>query len=315
MPALRLPLLALLAAAVVPVQAATTRALPAWVCSSNDTIFRTGLEAGDAVPHDPSGGSGGLAPGDTTRTVGIPGLGNGMQTYFVHVPPDYTPSRPWPLMIVLHGTAPNSGTPPNAASYAQATRDSWIATADAGHFLVAAPIANDVQPGYVSWLVPPRAGPTDYTLIGAILTDMGSAYNIERTRLYGWGFSAGGHVMHDLALNNANGPGLNPGNLAGYGVSAGALAGLACAGDSDAQCNARLAAMPRHIPFDLHVGHVDNPTLSYVRADKDRFVAQGFGLGTEFWYTVFVDAGGGHTYTTAHLDAIWAHLCPYAVTP
>jgi poly(3-hydroxybutyrate) depolymerase len=295
---------------------ATTRALPAWVCNSPDTIFRTAHEGVDYVPHDASGGSGGAAPGNVVRSVTVVGLGFGVHNYYVHVPPDYTPTRPWPLIVLLHGTAPNSATPPNADSYAQATRDSWVTASDAGHFLVAAPVADDVQPGYVSWLVPPHAGPTDYDLIGAVLADMQVAYNIERTRRYGWGFSSGGHVMYDLAINNAGGPGLNPDNLAGFGISAGALAGLACAGLTDTQCNQAIDAMPRRIPFDIHVGHSDNPTHTYALADRDRFVARGWTLGTEFYYTAFTDGSpaGGHTYTTAHLNAIWSHLCPWAVT-
>jgi hypothetical protein len=54
----------------------------------------------------------------------------------------------------------------------------------------------------VSWLVPPTSGPSDYDMFARrSRNDLESAYNIERTRIYGWGFSAGAHVMHDLAIN------------------------------------------------------------------------------------------------------------------
>ena len=311
----------LCALAMASAQAATTVHLPTWTCSSPDTLFRSGYEAGEIVPHDASNGSGGVYPGNTTRSLSIAGLGSGMQTYYLHVPPDYTPGRAWPLIIVLHGTAPNSATPPNADSYAQATRDSWVTTADAGHFLVAAPVANDAVGAAVSWLVPPRSGPTDYNLFAAIRADMQTAYNIERTRLYGWGFSSGGSVMHDLAINNYGIPGgLDANSMAAYAVNAGPLAALACYGVSDATCNQELMAMPRRPPFDLHVGHVDtdgNNTLNAMRADKTRFIAHGWVLNTDFYYTEFSDGSppGGHTYTTAQLSQIWTNLCRWAVVP
>ncbi len=85
----------LLSAIVSKAEAATGVVLPPWVCAQTDTVFLGGFEAGEqAVPHDPSLGSGGAYPGNRTRTVTVPGYGS--HTYYLHVPDDYSPARSWP---------------------------------------------------------------------------------------------------------------------------------------------------------------------------------------------------------------------------
>jgi len=285
--------------------------LPAWVCAHPDAIYVNGFEAGQiAVPHDPSHGSGGAYPGDRSRTLHIAGLGSGTQTYYLYVPSDYTPARSWPLVVALHGVAPYPG-----ATYASDVRDAWVPAAAAGHFIVAAPVGNDViysngQPYAVSWLVPPAPSPNDYDLFAAVRADLEGAYNIERTRLYGWGFSAGGHVMHALGVNRYSSV-FNASTMAGYSISAGNLAGMACANLTGTECSQLLAHLPRKIPVDMHIGNGD-PRYQDVVNDYDRFVAEGWGDGQTIFYTIFV---GGHTYSTTDLQQAWGNLCRQAVIP
>jgi hypothetical protein len=291
--------------------AASTVTLPAWVCAHPDAIFANGYEAGqDVVPSDPSRGAGG-AIGSTTRTVHVSGLGTGTQTYFLYVPVGYTPQRAWPLMLALHGYAPYG----YAGLYASNVRDDWSGPAYAGKFIVAAPVADEViyqsgQPYGVTWMVPPTSGANDYDLFAAIRADVEGAYNIERTRIYGWGFSAGAHVMHDLGVNTYSAA-FNASTMAAYGVSAGDLAGLACAGLTDAQCNAELAGLPRRIPLDIHIGTSD-PNYVDASSDHSRFLAQGWSNAQTIFYTAF---SGGHEYTVGQLGEIWQNLCPSAVVP
>ncbi len=286
--------------------------LPAWVCAQPDAIFVSGFEPGEiAVPHAPSNGSGGAYPGSLSRTLHIAGLGTGTQTYYLYVPSNYTPSRSWPLILVLDGVAPEG----SQNSYASTTRNDWTTIANAGQFIVAAPVADEIipenpPPNAVSWLVPPTSGPNDYDLFAAIRADLQNTYNIEETRIYGWGFSAGGMVMHDLGINTYSSA-FNASTMAAYGVSAGDLAGLACEGLSDTQCNTALATLPRKIPVDIHIGTGD-PNYPYAQSDHTRFLAQGWGDGQTIFYTTF---NGGHTYSIADLQQIWTHLCPNAVTP
>jgi poly(3-hydroxybutyrate) depolymerase len=291
-------------------EGAQTVALPAWVCAHPDAVFAGGFQAGqNAVPHDPSQGSGGGYPGNRTRHLHIAGLGSGTQTYYLYLPANYTPARSWPLLFALHGVAPNDG-----GSYAADVRDTWATVASAAGFVVVAPVADEVvnvggQSG-ITWSVPPGSGPTDYDLFAAIRTDVEGAYNIERTRRYGWGFSAGAHVMHDLGVNQYSSA-FNASTMAGYGAAGGDLAGLACEGLSDAGCSQLLASLPRKIPVDIHIGTAD-PNYTYAQSDAVRFLAQGWVTGQTFFWTAF---SGGHNYTPTDLQQVWNNLCPNAVVP
>jgi predicted esterase len=296
----------------LPVDAATSVTLPALVCAPPGTVFVDKFDAGSTVLQDPSNGNGGLFPGKQSRNVHVAYLGTGTQTYYLYLPSDYTPMRSWPLLLVLHGVAPYG----SQNNYASTTRDNWIAAATAGHFIVAAPVANEIyydnnfQPYAVSWLVPPTSGPSDYDMFAAIRADLESAYNIERTRIYGWGFSAGAHVMHDLAINTYSAA-FNASTMAAYGVSAGVLQGLACPGPTDAGCAPLLAGLPRRIPVDIHIGTSD-PNYAQAVADHALFLTQGW---TDVQTIHYVEFSGGHTYTIAQLSTIWNNLCPNAVTP
>jgi predicted esterase len=310
---LRLSILAaaLLAGAPTAALATTSVTLPDWACSRPDTVYADAFDAAQAVvPNDPSSGSGGAYPGAITRSVHVAGLGIGTQNYYVYVPADYTPARTWPLLLALHGVAPLG----SADSYAETTRDNWAQIAAAAGFIVAAPVADKViysNGTYaVSWLVPPSAGATDYDLFAAVRADLESAYNIERTRIYGWGFSAGGHVMHDLGVNQYS-TAFNAATMAAYGVSGGDLAGLACVGYTDAGCTSLLNSLPRRIPVDIHVGNTD-PNYAAAANDHTRFLAAGWADAATVYYTVFA---GGHTYTIEQLGQVWSNLCPNAVTP
>jgi poly(3-hydroxybutyrate) depolymerase len=309
---LRSALPLLLAIVTGPAAAATSATLPAWVCAQPDTIFASAFDLSTgAVPHEPSLGSGGDYPGSQMRTLHIAGLGSGTQDYYVYVPDDYTPARSWPLLLALHGFVQYGTADANAATI----RDNWILAANAGGFIVAAPVADDViyqngSPYAVSWLVPPTQGPNDYDLFAAVREDMEGAYNIERTRIYGWGFSAGGHVMHDLGVNQHS-TAFNASTMAAYSVSGADLAALACADVSDSGCSNLLAQLPRKIPVDIHIGNSD-PNYPYAKSDHLRFVAEGWVNHQTISYSVFV---GGHTYTIDQLGDIWGFLCPNAVTP
>jgi len=288
--------------------AAQTVNLPDWVCSEPDVVFNGAFDtAAAAIPHDPSGGSGG-AVGSVTRTVHVAGLGSGTQGYYLYVPADYTPARSWPLVLALHGVAPYPGN-----TYAAMIRDDWVSAASANGFIVVAPVAHEQVDVYgspgVTWLRPPFE-PNDYDEFAAIRADLESTYNIERTRIYGWGFSAGGHVMHDLGVNQHS-TAFNASTMAAYSVSGADLAALACADVSDAGCSNLLAQLPRKIPVDIHIGNSD-PNYPYAKSDHLRFVAEGWVNHQTISYSVFV---GGHTYTIDQLGDIWGFLCPNAVTP
>lgn len=294
------------ALAAAPVSAASTVVLPAWVCDTPDTIFRSGFEEEVIVPHDPSNGSGGAATSDQTLVVAVPGFGN--HSYQLHLPTGYTPSRPWPLLIALHG----AGGPGTAPAAAAAVRDEWAPIADANGFVVAAPVASGGSGG---WTAPANGAdvPTDYEAIAAVRDDVEAKFNVERTRRYLWGYSAGGHIAHDLVQNGW--AGFDASTVAAYAVSAGALSAVTCDVTqpqiySRPTCNALLGSQPRRAHVLLRIGNSDSPTLiTQVQTDRNRFTANGWVLNTNVFYTTFV---GGHVYAGT-LAPVWPKLCPVAV--
>lgn len=282
--------------------AVTGSVLPAWVCAHPDTIFVSGFEAGEQVlANYPTHGSSGAYPGKVTQTLMVAGMGT--QTYYLYIPTHYTPSRAWPLMLALHG----AGGPGTSDSAARQVRSDWTALAEAQGFIVVSPVGSSSQGG---WIEPDLngQGPSDYGAIAGIVAAVGAAYNIESSRKYAWGYSAGGIILHDIVLTGW--VGLNADSFAGYAVTGAALAGCP-------YYNVVQSCVPAHatriIPLDIHIGNADPIyTQGYAASDENKFLAAGWGLGTTLHDTIF---NGGHTYSATHLAQVWTNLCPNAVVP
>lgn len=279
--------------------AATAVRLPGWVCTQPDAIFISGFQPQEPRVQLPSSGSGGSHPGEVMRTVTVSGMG--ARNYYLYVPTSYSATRPLPLVFALHGGA---GSPAHAVTSAKAVRTAWRPLAEQQQFIVAAPVASGANGG---WTAPPGA-PTDYNVFAAVLADVQAAYNIDVSRRIGWGFSAGGHVMHDLVLGPYSSE-IYIDTFAAYAVSAGALAAFACS--SPASCVNLVASATRTIPLDIHVGSSD-PWQPHADYDHSLFLAHGWSLDNTLWFTEFA---GGHNYTTAHLAEIWNNLCPFQTLP
>lgn len=294
-PAVFRPALVLLALLPVVAIAGTIR-LPGSLCPGSNPTFRSGFEVNESIPLVPSNGSGGVSPGNVTRTVNVPGFGN--RTFYLRLPPGYTTQQTWPLLIALHGT---SGSPANAVVYAQQVRSDWSSWADSRGFIVLAPVGNSVQGGWGT------SG--DIEEIAAALDDTLARYNVELSRLYLWGFSAGAHFGHSIALGNTS-------VFAAYGVSAGSLEMHACTDDGSwpPTCAALLAGTQPKIPVDIHIGTSDplmQPPYTST-GDPQRFRNGGWRDNDTLFVRQFV---GGHNYTVTHLGEIWKNLCPFAQVP
>jgi poly(3-hydroxybutyrate) depolymerase len=276
-------------------QAATTVPLPGWICGSTDTVFRSGFETAEMIPHDPSNGSGGAYPGNQTRVITVPNVGN--RTFYLRLPPNYTPSRSWPLLLALHGATGSFATAPAAA---QQVRTDWSGWSDGSGFIVLAPVATGTQGGWNP--------DVDIPTMSAALDDTVARYNVEQSRIDLWGYSAGAHVAHALALNNTD-------YFAAYGVSAGSLEAYACTDDGSypPTCSALLSGAQPKIPVDIHLGNQDPLYTTYGAGnDPARFQAGGWVLNQNLFYTLFV---GGHTYNVTQLGEIWNNICPFALGP
>lgn len=295
LPCPRLPVVLFLVLLPAAAQAASTVRLPPSMCPTSDGIFRDGFEVPASVPSDPSNGSGGAYPGDVTRTIAVAGIGT--RSYYLHLPAGYTPTRSWPLLLALRGAV----APGSMSSAAQQIRGNWSSASDGRGFIVLAPVGNSTQGGWGA------AG--DGAEISTALDDAFASYNVERSRVYLWGFSAGAHYGHALALNNTD-------FFAAYGVSAGSLEQYACTdnGSYPPTCAALLSAAQPKIPVDIRLGTGD-PLASppYTAAgDPQRFRDRGWVDGQTLFYAPF---NGGHTYTVAQLGQIWNNLCPFALGP
>jgi poly(3-hydroxybutyrate) depolymerase len=133
--------------------------------------------------------------------IAVPGFENdpiyGSKTAFVYIPSNYQATRPTPLFILLHGSA---GNPTMAIGQASQLRGLWAGAAEAGGFVIAVPAASG---GQGSWIAPVNETdtPSDYDVIQALAERIARDHNIDPARRYLWGFSAGGHVTIDIALN------------------------------------------------------------------------------------------------------------------
>jgi poly(3-hydroxybutyrate) depolymerase len=242
-------------------------------------------QGGGSTGGNPSNGSGGAAPGNQTRSVTVSGLGT--HDYYLYIPSSYSPGTAMPVLFGFHG-AGGTGTAPAAA---QQVRNDWATVAATEGFIVIAQAATGSGGGWV-----PN---NDAAILNAIISDAFGAYNIEQNRIYMWGFSAGGHFAHALALNNPN-------YFAGYGVSAGALQALAGTSAPADSLVSPISTTGRRIPVHLYVGSTDSVVPpSVVQSDRNNFQSNGWALGTNLWYTEF---SGGHTYATSHLSAIWNNI-------
>ena len=288
-----LPILLLLCGPVISI-AASTVPLPASLCDA-DVVFASGFETTAPIPTNPSNGSGGLYPGGQTRVVNVPGFG--AHIVYLYVPTIYSPTRALPLLLAMHGTTGNSASAPAAA---QQVRDDWSGIAESGGFIVVAPAASGANGS--------REPAIDIPALFAIIQDTESRYDIERARIDMWGYSAGGHLAHALALENTD-------FFAAYGVSAGSLTQYACSdsGDPPPSCAALLSAAQPKIPVDIHIGYND-PLYLFLGADEDdsRFEAGGWVPEQTLFWRPFL---GGHEYTVAQLGEIWANVCPFALGP
>ena len=239
----------------------------------DDMIFVDGFIS-DSWPSQGSGG-----PVNTgVRSIYINNqLGD--RDYYYHIPSNYQSNKAIPLMLLFHGTA-GAGNSPWAA---EITRNLWQASAELNNFIIVAQVSTGQQGGWLPGNM--------VTILNTILADMEARYNIEKRRIYGWGFSAGGFVLHELAL-------LNAGEFAGYAVS-GAHLGYAASG------GVYPSTASRKLPVVLSVGQSDS-YYNNVMNDYSAFQQAGWQAGRNLWFDSYV---GGHINFPGEPAAVWDKLC------
>ncbi|MBI2933917.1 MAG: hypothetical protein HYY16_19910 [Planctomycetes bacterium] len=133
----------------------------------------------ESTPGTGTGGSGG-AGGLTTTTSFYQGR---TYTYSVYVPSSYTAAVPTPILYALHGSGGDGA----------GTVAAWTTQADAGGFIVA---------GLSSQISTQWHSVDDATTLDGMQLELDAAYNIDTTRRYLSGFSAGAHFSYLMALEH-----------------------------------------------------------------------------------------------------------------
>lgn len=246
-----------------------------------DIIFNSGFQN----DSQPSNGTGGDFPGSFTRSVFAEGQN---RNYYISIPPNYNSEKATPLLFTWHG-AGGAGTAP---AYAMAHRTFWKTTGDIHNFIVVAQESTGQNGGWVP--------STDFLILSVILQDMYDNYNIETSRIYGHGFSSGGHVLHGLMLQNSE-------DYAGYAISAGVLEAYA---GTMAPSNAA-----RIIPLYVSIGTNDTtgPDLNNLtHLDHIIFNNAGWEDNKTYWIDEF---SGGHEIDAEVREKSWNQLCIFSNIP
>ena len=259
-------------------------------CAADLGSFRSHFEAGDAAVAfgGASGGSGGTFPGDRSLQVFVPST-NRTHTVLLHLPASYSHARAWPSVLVLHGAA---GSAQDAPVWAADFRTFWSGIAEREGLVLIVPIASGSGGGWQRTL--------DAPAIACAMNAVAQVYNLDLDRRYLWGFSAGGHAGHAIALANA-------GRFAAYAVNAGALWAAACSQPGTSlDCAALLPQVARRIPVSLRVGDQD-PLQSYAVGDAQRFQQAGWTTET----LLYAEFPGGHQIDYPDIEAAWSWFAPH----
>ena len=134
-----------------------------------------------------------LGPGDHTRTIM---MGEQKRTYLVHVPKDYDPKKPAPVVLALHGAAMNG---PMMVWFSGLTKK-----ADEAGFIVVYPSGTGRGP-FLVWNAGGFKGkraedrPDDVAFLSRLLDDLGTAVKVDEKRVYACGMSNGAMMCYRLA--------------------------------------------------------------------------------------------------------------------
>lgn len=134
-----------------------------------------------------------LGPGDHTCTLM---MGKQKRAYLVHVPKNYDPKRPSPVVVALHGAMMNG---PMMVWFSGLSK-----TSDKAGFIVVYPSGTGSDPflfwnagGFKGKMAEGKAD--DVAFINKMLDDLGMVAKVDQKRVYACGMSNGGIMCYRLA--------------------------------------------------------------------------------------------------------------------
>lgn len=120
-------------------------------------------------------------------------FGGQSRTFIIHLPAGYTAGQSLPLVFVLHGFTQSASAIQSVTGFDNLS--------DAENFIAVYPngISNawNTNSGF-----PGGSTADDVGFIGALIDTMHASYNIDLSRVYSCGFSAGGFMSHRLACES-----------------------------------------------------------------------------------------------------------------
>lgn len=261
---------------------------PAWRCDSDRKLTSGFEDLESAPPERPSFGSGGVFQAGS-YSVASPA---GFVAYYTSVPPDYA-GEALPLIIALHG-AGGPGTQTLAASTIRNTFEQIYSVNT--RFIIAAPESSGSEGGWIP--------AQDEIKIRAVINDVKARYNVDQNRVYGWGYSAGGQIMHGLALSDPN-------FVAAYTGHATRLLPATSSYGTPETFTSRVPVLLTHGTND------DTVPYSTALADRTRFLNAGWTEQTQNAPGNFalIPFNLGHFYDTTTLQQSWDWMCVQALLP
>lgn len=148
---------------------------------------QTAAKSDKAEPSD--------SPWDITRRITVDGV---KRTYHFHLPRNYDPKTPTPVVVALHGAATNGNIMEHFCG--------MTAQADKGGFIVVYPNGTGVGDALLTWnagFFPAHVGkkppPDDIAFLHAVLDDLAKAAHVDPKRTYVVGMSNGGMMAYRAA--------------------------------------------------------------------------------------------------------------------
>jgi len=132
----------------------------------------------------------GLSPGDYRRTLideGVP------RDYWVHVPPSYNPSKPTPVVLLLHSAMTNGPMMERFCGMSE--------KADEAGFIAVYPNGTGTTPFIKLWNAGGVRGRAtdDVAFLSRVLDDLETVIHVDPKRVYAAGMSLGGMMCYRLA--------------------------------------------------------------------------------------------------------------------
>jgi predicted esterase len=265
------------------------------VTTPSSVIFADGFESGVFATLPPvraSNGSGGSQFVNSV-TLPYPATPNFPLDAYIDASDAAGNSAPLPLVVAFHGAA-GPGNQQFAAADLQSTFSVVVSDPNA-QFLFVAFTSAGANGG---WTINDDLG-----RLRVVLDYMTANYNVDLNRIYGWGFSAGGQILHHYALASFTAP--QTPLFTAYTAHAGRLPSFFNGNQPESS--------PLKFPVMLASSPTDSVALySGALNEQTRFINAGWANGQNFEFLTY---DGGHTYAIAQMQAAWRFMCRHSLVP